>query len=114
MITIYGIPNCDTVKKARRWLENEGIDYQFHDFKRQGIATEQINEWLKSVDVNLLVNKRSTTWKQLDDAAKKEAIEGDTAAIIVNYPTLVKRPVLAHGPLIEVGFKAERYDQLFK
>lgn len=114
MITLYGIPNCDTVKKARRWLEDEGIEYEFHDFKKQGISSKHIEQWLKSVDVTLLVNKRSTTWKQLDDSAKKEAIEGNTAAVIIDNPTLVKRPVLTDGSRIEVGFKPEQYKQLFK
>lgn len=113
MTTLYGIPNCDTVKKARKWLEKAGIDHQFHDFRKDGLSREDVATWLKQLGADLLVNKRSTTWKQLSDAEKTTALEGDTAKILQSYPTLVKRPVLEHNGQYSVGFKPEQFEKLF-
>lgn len=113
MITLYGIPNCDTVKKARKWLEAEGLEYLFHDFKKQGLDEHKINQWLSSVGPDLLVNKRSTSWKKLTDAEKALVAEGGTAQILSEYPTLVKRPVLETENSTHVGFKAEQYQSIF-
>ena len=104
MLTVYGIKNCDTVKKARRWLEQQSIDYRFHDFREDGISKKQLDEWLKQLGRDRLVNKRSTTWRQLSD--KEKAITTDKQAIDLLYknPTLIKRPVIEANNLLEVGF----------
>ncbi|MFL0809813.1 MAG: ArsC family reductase [Agarilytica sp.] len=116
MTTLYGIPNCDTVKKARKWLDSQSIDYTFHDFRKDGVSQSTIKEWAQSVGKDVLINKRSTTWKQLSDADKKH-FEGDTLsakalASVVANPTLIKRPVLNQNDSVLVGFNADLYKNL--
>ncbi len=111
--TLYGIKNCDTVKKARRWLEDAGVDYTFHDFRSDGLDAQQVRAWLESLGSAALVNKRSTTWKGLSDAQKQQAESGDVQDLLLEHPTLIKRPVLDTGTGIHVGFKADHYAELF-
>ncbi|MBQ0798308.1 MAG: ArsC family reductase [Porticoccaceae bacterium] len=115
---LYGIKNCDTVKKARKWLDQQGIDHQFHDFRADGLSAQQINAWRKQVDWETLVNKRSTTWKQLDDATKAAVNAGTNTetvnAVLLANPTLIKRPVLEYSGQAYVGFKAAEYEAIFK
>ncbi len=113
MTTLYGIKNCDTVKKARRWLELHGVDYHFHDFREQGIDAAQVREWLQELGWENLVNRRSTTWKQLDPDVRENMDEDSALAAILEHPTLVKRPVLDTGSQRIVGFKAASYERTF-
>lgn len=113
MTTLFGIKNCDTVKKARRWLDAEGIDYQFHDFRGDGITSEQVISWISAIGIEKLINKRSTTWKTLSDE-QKEALDDDTAlTLILEHPTLIKRPLLALGAHFHVGFSEKAYTPIF-
>ncbi|MEL0081662.1 MAG: ArsC family reductase [Gammaproteobacteria bacterium] len=109
---LYGIPNCDTVAKARRWLDQAGIDYQFHDFRADGITAEQIQQWCAQVDWTTLLNRRSTSWRKLSKQQQAEIDQPSAIAHMAQMPTLIKRPVLVTGKGIEVGFKPERYQQL--
>lgn len=113
-ITLYGIPNCDTVKKARTWLNDHGIAYTFHDFKKQGLDTALVASWLKVVPRDTLVNRKGTTWRNLPDE-RKAAITDDAAAtaLMVEFPSIVKRPVLVTGKQTEVGFSDTLYNQVF-
>ena len=118
LITLYGISNCDSVKKAKQWLSDNNIVYAFHDFRADGLTAEQINTWLKHVPSKTLLNKRSTTWKQLPDTLKNQ-LGADNAPLpllvktMVEQPTLVKRPVLVvTNNNIKVGFSAADYQQL--
>ena len=118
MITLYGISNCDSVKKAKKWLGDNEIVYAFHDFRVEGLSAKQIKAWLTQVPSEKLLNKRSTTWKQLPDTLKKQ-LAADNAPVsllvetMVEYPTLVKRPVLAiANNNILVGFSDSDYQQL--
>ena len=113
MITLYGIKNCDTVKKARRWLDNHAIDYQFHDFREDGIEAKAVAQWLAELGWEAVVNKRSTTWKQLDKSAAQNMDETRAQSAIVEHPTLIKRPLLDTGKERFVGFSAERYQSIF-
>jgi Spx/MgsR family transcriptional regulator len=113
VITLYGIKNCDTVKKARKWLEAQDINYQFHDVRSDGLELAQVNSWLESLGWETLVNKRSTTWKQLDSPQRDSLSSQDAAAIILEHPTLIKRPLLDTGSTIHVGFKEADYQTLF-
>ncbi len=111
---LYGIPNCDTVKKARTWLDTNGTDYTFHDFKKNGITRELIAGWLRDVPRDVLVNRKGTTWRNLTDAQKAAA--GDDAgaiALMLESPSVVKRPVLSIGGKTTVGFSADAYQQIF-
>lgn len=119
MTTLFGISNCDTVKKARRWLEQEGIDYHFHDFRKDGLSAKQIKQWLPHTTPELLINKRSTTWKQLDEASKTQLLnfDGDvqaSIALLENNSTVIKRPVLVlESGDIAIGFKIDDYHSYF-
>ena len=113
MITLYGIKNCDTVKKARTWLEQKGIAYNFHDFRADGLSETQIRRWINELGLDALVNKRSTTWKELDDASKAKLDAANAVALIAQHPTLIKRPLLDTGSHKQLGFNAADYQQLF-
>ena len=113
MITLYGIKNCDTVKKARTWLEHNKVDYHFHDFRADGLDEPQVKKWIAEIGLETLVNKRSTTWKELNDSIK-DNFNADTAvAVIVENPTLIKRPLLDTGTQGYVGFKEAEYSKIF-
>lgn len=112
MVTLYGIKNCDTVKKARKWLDTQGIDYHFHDFRADGLDPSQVDAWLAELGADKLVNKRSTTWKQLTDEEKEQALSAAAAELICANPTLIKRPLLDTGSTRQVGFSAAQYEQI--
>ncbi len=113
MTTLYGIKNCDTVRKARKWLESEDIDYTFHDFRADGLDKKNLSAWVKSVGWEILLNKRSTSWKQLPDKDKETVDEGKAITLMLANPTLIKRPVLTHRKKVYVGFKLAEYETLF-
>lgn len=108
MITLYGIPNCDTVKKARTWLTSHGADHRFHDFKKQGVPVEALACWLATVGHEKLVNRKGTTWRGLDEATRSAVVDADGArAVLLQHASVIKRPVVewADGS-ITVGFDA--------
>jgi arsenate reductase len=113
LVTLYGIKNCDTVKKARKWLDNRGVDYEFHDFRTDGLSKESVEQWLAELGWETLVNKRSTSWKQLD-AQVRDNMNTETAmAEIMTQPTLIKRPLLDTGHSRFTGFSAANYEKIF-
>lgn len=115
-VILYGIPNCDTVKKARTWLDANGIAYTFHDFKKSGLDATQINAWLKDVPWDILVNHKGTTWRALSDERKAAIIDNASAtALMLESPSVIKRPVLQRGDGLptQVGFSDALYQQLF-
>ncbi len=106
MITLYGIPNCDTVKKARTWLTDHGVDYNFHDFKKQGVPEDHLDAWLRDVGWETVVNRKGTMWRNLDDAVKATVVDAASArAVVLTAPSVVKRPLVewADGK-VTVGF----------
>jgi arsenate reductase len=115
MITLYGIPNCDTVKKARVWLADQQHDFTFHDFKKQGLSADTVNGWLASLDWEVLVNKKGTTWRGLPDERKAAIVDAASArALMLEFPSVIKRPVLqGAGAACHVGFSAAQYSQIF-
>jgi arsenate reductase len=115
MITLYGIPNCDTVKKARTWLEQAGLSYQFHDFKKAGLDKTTVAVWLKQVPWEILVNKKGTTWRNLPDATKASVIDATSAtALMLENTSVIKRPVLCTNNQVLVGFDADLYKKTLK
>ncbi len=111
---LYGIPNCDSVRNARRWLDARDIPYKFHDFRKDGLDATLLGGWLEQVGWESLLNRRGLTWRQLP-AAQREGIDARRArALLLEQPTLIKRPLLAIGNHLEVGFDADRYATLFK
>lgn len=113
MTIVYGIKNCDTIKKTRKWLENNNIPYNFHDFRVDGITPTLINELSSNMSWELLLNKRSTTFRSLDDNIKKSLDENSFKEIVLTQPTLIKRPVLRHNNTTHVGFKEQQYQEIF-
>ena len=112
MITLYGIKNCDTVKKAQTFLQKNGIAYEFHDFRQQGLTADKVSQWLDALGVEQVVNKRSTTWKQLTPE-QRESLNRQTAVeLCVANPTLIKRPVLETGDRTLIGFTEANYQSL--
>jgi arsenate reductase (glutaredoxin) len=114
-LTVYGIPNCDTVKKARDWLDSHDVAYAFHDFKKAGLTDALLRGWIADVPLDTLVNRRGTTWRALTDAQKASAETPDGAiALMIEKPSVIKRPVLVAGHRVKaVGFSADQYSSLF-
>ncbi|WP_027856665.1 ArsC family reductase [Marinobacterium jannaschii] len=113
MVTMYGIKNCDTIKKARKWLENEGIEYRFHDYRVDGLSAEQLQDWAAELGWEALLNKRGTTWRQQPDAVKDSIDEQSALALMLEHPAMIKRPLLDNGSLRKLGFKDADYSALF-
>ncbi len=112
---LYGIKNCDTVKKARRWLDDHSVDYQFHDFRQDGLEKSTVEGWLQSVEWETLLNKRGTTWRKLDDPRKDNLSQAVAVELMLANPTLIKRPVVETDKGCLVGFKeADFAEQLGK
>lgn len=117
-IILFGIPNCDTVKKARVWLQEQKIDFVFHDFKKNGLDRITVENWLTLIGLDLLINRKGTTWRGLTDLQKDSATDQEQAiALILASPSLIKRPVLQMcsgvTQQINVGFSAPQYQSLF-
>ena len=108
--TLYGIPNCDTVKKARTWLAEQGQDFTFHDFKKQGLARETVAGWLDQLDWEVLVNRKGTTWRNMSDEQKAAVVDKASALeLMLANPSVIKRPVLDAGGRLSVGFSSDAY-----
>lgn len=116
MITLYGIPNCDTVKKARTWLNSHGIEYRFHDFKKDGVPANELTRWLDALGWEAVINRRGTTWRGLDEATRAAVTGPDTARdVALAHPSVIKRPIVdwdaAHGGGITAGFDAAAWER---
>jgi Spx/MgsR family transcriptional regulator len=106
MNTLYGISNCDTVKKARDWLTEHGVSYHFHDFKKQGVPTDLLPDWIKAVGLDKLINRKGPTWRKLDVALQASVVDAASAtAVMVVHASVIKRPVVVWADgVITVGF----------
>jgi Spx/MgsR family transcriptional regulator len=113
MITLYGIRNCDTVKKARAWLDGRGVAYAFHDYKSAGIDEARLNAWANEVGWERLLNRSGTTFRKLSDADKHGLDHGKAIALMLAHPSMIKRPVVEHEGDLLVGFDAGRYAAAF-
>jgi arsenate reductase (glutaredoxin) len=111
-ITIYGIRNCDTMKKARNWLESHGIEYAFHDYKEAGIDKARLETWVKSAGWEILLNRAGTTFRKLPDDAKEALDERKALKLMLDQPSMIKRPVLERGKTLLIGFSEDRYSAL--
>ena len=110
-VTVFGIPNCDTVKKARTWLTDHAVDYQFHDFKKQGVPADLLPGWLATIGWETLVNRKGTTWRKLDEATRLAVVDDASAtALMLANPSVIKRPVVAWAnSSVSVGFTPEAF-----
>jgi arsenate reductase len=112
-VTLYGIPNCDTVKKARTWLDVRGIAYRFHDFRAEGLERSQVESWMDALGWETVLNRLSTTFKELPPTDQSGLDRNKAIRLILANPTMVKRPVLERPGSVMVGFKPERYAEVF-
>jgi len=110
--TLYGIPNCDTMKKARAWLESHGVAHEFHDYKKAGIDAARLRDWVKSAGWEVLLNRAGTTFRKLPDHAKAHLTEAKAVKLMLEQPAMIKRPVLEQGKTLLVGFSPEKYSAL--
>lgn len=113
-ITIYGIPNCDTMKKARNWLDAHGVAYSFHDYRASGIERGRLKSWVGKLGWERLLNKASTTFRELPEKDRAAIDEAKAITLMLAQPTMIKRPVLDKDGTLTIGFKPEIYAELFK
>ena len=113
MVKVYGIPNCDTMKKARKWLAEHDVEYQFHDYKKEGVDEKRLRGWVAQVGWETLLNRRGMMWRKLDDEVKAGIDEASAIRVMLKTPSIIKRPVLEHGTKLHVGFKEAEYNALF-
>ena len=113
MTIMFGIKQCDTVKKAKKWLDKNNIPFQFHDLREDGINQGLLNEWLGTTSIDELVNRKSTTWRTLSENDKKQLTSSDAVHILLKNPTLIKRPVIIHNNKMMIGFKENDYQTFF-
>jgi arsenate reductase len=108
-VTIYGIKNCDTMKKARAWLDQRGVAYAFHDYKSAGVERGTLERWARETGWETLLNRAGTTFRKLPDAAKTNLDQRKASKLMLEQPSMIKRPVLEHGKSLLVGFSPEKY-----
>ena len=113
MIILFGIKNCDTVKKARLWLSDHKIEHRFHDVRTDGLKLEEIEEWIAKTDWEIVLNRRGTTWRKLDPSTQETVTRSNIAELLLANPAMIKRPILDVNGVISVGFKPELYHSIF-
>lgn len=117
-ITLFGIPNCDTVKKARTWLDQHSIPFAFHNFKKDGLTQDIVEGWLRNIELSALINRKGTSWRALNDQQKQQADKQEGAiALVLENPSLIKRPLLqidGSDSQISLGFSESQYENIFK
>ena len=113
MVRIYGIKNCDTIKKALKWLDEQGIEYQFHDYKKAGIDRQTLEGWEADLGWEILLNRRGTMWRKVPNELKVDIDRDSAVELMLETPSIIKRPVLDTGSARHVGFKPEQYSEIF-
>ncbi len=111
---MYGIKNCDTIKKAKKWLEAENIEFTFHDYKKEGVDEALFKSWISELGWEALINRRGTTWRKLPDEQKENMNDTSALAAMLDNPSIIKRPLLIHNGQKTLGFKAEEYTAIYK
>ena len=110
---VYGIPNCDTVKKARKWLDAQGVEYTFHDYKKHGADPAKLASWIESEGVDTVLNRRGTTWRKLPEDDKADVDAAKAVKLLQDNPSMIKRPVVEHDGALLVGFKDDEWSAHF-
>lgn len=113
MVKLYGIRNCDTMKKARAWLNEHGVDYEFHDYKKAGVDEPTLRRWVEELGWQALLNTRGMMWRKVPQAIKDNIDEASALRLMLETPSIIKRPVLDIGESRHVGFRPEQYAQIF-
>lgn len=114
MVTIFGIRNCDTVRKARRWLDGHAVEYRFHDVRSDGLSRTQLEGWVEILGWENLLNRRGTTWRKLPQAVRDTINKRAAVKLMLEQPAMIKRPVLDLGNSMHLGFSEENYTRLFQ
>lgn len=112
MIIIYGLKNCDTVKKALKWFVEKGVEHQFHDFRKDGLERELVESWVRELGIDILLNKRGTTWRKLPEDQKNNLSERQIIDLLLEHPAMIKRPVFDFGEVRRVGFSKQDQDEI--
>ena len=112
-VTMYGITNCDTIKKARKWLEAHQVEYVFHDYRKDGLTASQLSAWCDELGYDALVNRRGTTWRKLPDETKNNLDQATAKQVMLDNPAIIKRPLLDTGKERILGFSEQQYAALF-
>lgn len=112
-IVLYGIKNCDTIKKSKKWLMDEGVEFTFHDYRQNGLDAVLLNKLEQQLGWEAMINKRGTTWRQLDEAVKASINKDSAKAIMLENPAIIKRPILDNGTTFVLGFSTDQYQNLF-
>ncbi|MBL4894632.1 MAG: ArsC family reductase [Emcibacter sp.] len=112
MIKIYGIKNCDTIKKARAWLTEKGLEYQFHDFRKDGLERSLLENWVQELGLEILLNKRGTTWRRLPEDQKDTLTAQGAIDLLLEHPAMIKRPVFDFGDIRRVGFSRKDQEEI--
>ncbi|MBK1720914.1 ArsC family reductase [Thiocystis violacea] len=113
MLALYGIPNCGTVKKARLWLDGRGIQYVFHDFKKEGLDEQQLRAWIDELGWENLLNRRGTTWRKLPESVRETMDEAAAVHVMLESPSIIRRPLLDTGSARHLGFSEDAYREVF-
>jgi len=111
-VTVYGIPNCDTMKKAFAWLDEHGIEYRFHDYKKAGVPAERLAAWSKAVGWEKLANTRGPTWRKIPEPARANLDEARALKLLLENPSAIRRPVIEWGRKLTVGFDPGEFDRM--
>ena len=112
-VTLYGISNCDTIKKARSWLQDQEIDYRFHDYRKQGVDLKQLQTMATQLGWEVMLNRRGTTWRALPDNIKTQIDETSALQLMLANPAIIKRPILEREGRLYIGFKPQQYREIF-
>jgi len=112
-VTMYGIPNCDTIKKARAWLNDHEVEFEFHDYRKQGLDEEQLQIMVAALGWETMLNRRGTTWRALPDTLKDHIDLESAISVMLDNPAIIKRPILAKDEQLHLGFSAAQYQEIF-
>lgn len=112
-VTLYGIPNCDTIKKARAWLNDHEVEFEFHDYRKQGLDKKRLQSMVSALGWEAMLNRRGTTWRALPDALKDQIDLESAISVMLDNPAIIKRPILAKDDQLHLGFSAAQYQEIF-
>ncbi|MCP4832071.1 MAG: Spx/MgsR family RNA polymerase-binding regulatory protein [Gammaproteobacteria bacterium] len=112
MLTLYGIPNCDKCRAAKNWFSAHGFEFRFHDLRSDGLSTTLVDKWLRQVGYKTLINTRSKTWRNLPDTSRKQLNDSTAWKLVLEYPTLINRPLVVSGSALMVGYDTDAWAKL--
>ena len=112
-VTLYGISSCDTIRKAKAWLKNQQIEFEFHDYRKQGLEQKLLQSMISELGWEAMLNRRGTTWRALPDKLKQQIDEASAIRVMLDNPAIIKRPVLAHKNKLYLGFSVDSYQSIF-